>query len=109
VKFAIALVVVVAALVGSGVASAAPVPTFTTACTDPAVVEPDLCERLDYIASELSAIDDNTASGGTSSVALSPDDQTRMDLTWWGVWAVAGLVLVLLIAPDFRSSWRFWR
>jgi hypothetical protein len=90
---------------GAAAASAAPVPTYTHACSDPAVWDPDSCERLTYIASELSAIDDSTA----ASAAAAPDAVTQANLTWWGVWAACGLLLTLLVAPLFVNSWRFLR
>lgn len=41
------------------------------------------------------------AGGGSTTVTLSPGDRERLDLNWWGVWALVGLVLVLMIAPAF--------
>jgi hypothetical protein len=37
---------------------------------------------------------------------LSADDQHRLDLAWWGVWALVGLGLVALIAPLWYRAWR---
>lgn len=37
------------------------------------------------------------------------DQQDRLDLIWWGAWAVAGLLLALLIAPLWLRTWRSWR
>lgn len=42
-------------------------------------------------------------------VALSAADRERLDLTWWGLWALIGLTLALMVAPMFHHSWRFWR
>jgi hypothetical protein len=77
--------------VGAGAASAAPVPTFADACGAPTNFDFAVCERVDYIAAEDSAIDDNTT------------------LMWWGVWFACGLLLVLVIAPNFSRAWRFFR
>lgn len=49
-----------------------------------------------------------TTSGG-GSTSSSPDVLDRLDLMWWGVWAVAGLLLVLVIAPLWSRAWGFWR
>jgi hypothetical protein len=40
-------------------------------------------------------------------VALDPDTTQRLDLTWWGIWALTGLTLVLLIAPAWRRVFRW--
>jgi hypothetical protein len=88
-------------------ASAAPVPTWTNACS--ADLDIGSCERLTYIAEELSTIDDNTAAvaPSTETVALDSDSLERLDLTWWGIWAVGGLVMTLIVAPYFNKAFRF--
>lgn len=35
------------------------------------------------------------------------EDSQRLQLLWWGVWALVGLTLVLLIAPLFFRAWSF--
>lgn len=90
--------------------------SYTNACetTDP------VCERLTALVAEaeaqtaqLALIEANTAGDGpaevSGTVALSAGDRERLDLTWWGVWAVAGLVLVLMIAPAMLSVMRVTR
>jgi hypothetical protein len=32
------------------------------------------------------------------------EQQQRLDLLWWGVWALVGLTLVLLIVPFWRAA-----
>jgi hypothetical protein len=90
-------------------ASAAPVPTWTNACaTD---VDVAACERLNYVAAELSAIDANTTSSGSptvaGTVALDGDTTARLNLIWWGEWAAVGTLLALIVAPMFTSAFRF--
>jgi hypothetical protein len=95
-------------------ASAASVPSWGTPCS--ADIDVAACERLTYIASEISTIDDSTAATAGNSgapvsgtVALDANASDRLDLAWWGVWAVAGLLLALIVAPMFTSSFRFLR
>lgn len=52
-------------------------------------------------------VHDATASSGT--LALSADDSSRLDLTWWGVWAIVGVLFALMIAPLFVRTFRFWK
>lgn len=42
----------------------------------------------------------------TSTVALSADDQARLDNTWQGEWALVGLLLALMVAPMFVRGFR---
>ena len=66
-------------------------------------------ERLEFIAElQEAAIEDETTTAA-QRVALAPVDRNRLDLSWWGVWAVVGTLWVLLIAPMFARAWRFWR
>lgn len=95
------------ALVGPELASAdpTPCPDVSTADSSPAAAEYASCAA---IVSHLDRVDtDVTASSGapvSGTVALSADDAHRLDLAWWGMWALVGLVLVLLIAPRwFRA------
>ncbi|HEY8723502.1 MAG TPA: hypothetical protein VIL92_06535 [Gaiellaceae bacterium] len=43
--------------------------------------------------------------GGGGGAGLTVDDSHRLDLMWWGVWGVVGLLLVLVLAPFWRSAW----
>jgi hypothetical protein len=61
------------------IADAAPVPTWTSPCS--ADLDPGVCERATYIASEVSTID-----------AESSDTRT---LVGWGI----GVLLVLVVTP----------
>jgi hypothetical protein len=45
----------------------------------------------------------------TTAVRLGTADRERLDLSWWGAWAIVGLMLVQLIAPYWARAWRFWR
>jgi hypothetical protein len=98
-----------ALLFGCNSALAAPVPTWTHVCTDTAVADPDECERLDYIASELSAIDANTTISGSptaSEVVLAEPDQQRLDLMWWGIWIALGLTMGTWV---FGRGWKHFK
>jgi len=83
----------------SHAAFAAPVPTWTTSCTS-GDVNYNLClnsnERLEYIASELSIIDDNTV-----------DQSSQSKAQWEGSWAAVGLLLVLIISTQWQRAWKF--
>lgn len=35
------------------------------------------------------------------------EQQTRLDLVWWGCWALVGLMLVLLLVDLWRRAWDF--
>jgi len=47
-----------------------------------------------------------TLTSGTT-VALDGDSSSRLDLSWWGIWIVAGLLTVLIIRPywDRLFNW----
>lgn len=47
-------------------------------------------QRLDY---------DLTGVGGSGGSGLSAEDSHKLDLVWWGVWGMLGLMLVLIMAP----------
>lgn len=84
------LVAVVAAALVTPLASAA-VPAFPDACGGVNNFDYATCERLDFIAQQ----QDSIAQSST--------------LVWYGVWTVCGLLIVLMIAPMFVDSFRFWR
>jgi hypothetical protein len=85
----------------------------TTDCPDPATaVDAEgaqaclaLSERLDALDADIAAGNGQPVSG---TVALSADDAQRLDLSWYGAWAGVGVLLVLLVAPTFLRSFRFW-
>jgi hypothetical protein len=86
---AVSLVVVAAALATSPASAAAP--TFPDACGSTNNFDYAVCERIDYM------------------VIQQDDEQQSLTLLWWGIWTIAGLLIVLLIAPMFVDSFRFWR
>lgn len=110
----------VLALLGLILAGGANAATYTNPCvaTDP------VCERLTAVVAAiealpqtdteydystvLAAIDGNTAGTGeiSGTVALSAADRERLDLSWWGVWAVGGLLLVVVLAPRWFAAFR---
>ncbi len=59
------------------------------------------------------AAGDSTSCGSvgqpTCAVALGAGDRDRLDLAWWGIWGMVGLILVLLVAPSFSSFLRVTR
>jgi hypothetical protein len=63
--------------------------------------------KLDAITAAVGSDPGTTEVAGV--VALSDDDASRLDLAWWGVWLVAGFLLVLIAAPMWERAWRFWR
>jgi len=80
---------------GTSRALAAPVPAWTNACT--ADINPASCERLSYIASELSVIDDSTN-----------ETVSRTDLTWIGVWFCGGVSFGVVFGSRIWSEVRKW-
>lgn len=85
------------------------------------------CERLSFIAAELQRqgvlqrgyydplvtgsgtayVAPSTATQAVSgTVALSDSDRERLDLAWWGSWALVGLVFVLILAPRWFAAFR---
>lgn len=46
---------------------------------------------------------------GDGTLALTAGDRERLDLSWWGIWTIAGFILVLISAPYWERAWRFWR
>jgi hypothetical protein len=49
------------------------------------------------------------AGDGGGTLELTAGDRERLDLSWWGIWTVAGFILVLISAPLWEKAWRFWR
>jgi len=73
-------------LVGVAPVSAS-VPTWTYPCA--AEPNPGACERLTYLAEQ------------------TDENRHRLDLAWWGTWALVGLLLILIIAPGWFRAWGF--
>lgn len=65
-----------------------------------------LADKLDALHADLTTTPGTTDIAGT--VALSSDDAERLDLVWYGVWLLAGITLVLIVAPMFVKAFRFW-
>lgn len=51
----------------------------------------------------------NSVAQAPCAVQLDADTGSRLDLTWWGVWALGGLMLTLIIAPMWQRAWKWWR
>jgi hypothetical protein len=84
------LAAVITAAVATPLASAA-VPAFADNCGGVNNFDYAVCERMDYVAQQ----QDSIAQSST--------------LIWYGIWTLAGLVIVLMIAPLFVDAFRFWR
>jgi hypothetical protein len=111
-------------------------PPFDNACPDPVTdaTGAALCERLEAIYDTETQLrvglvnngldvwvrndsgEPVPVTGGSSgpseisgTVALSQDDRDRMDLSWWGTWALVGLMFVLIVAPRWFSAFRVTR
>ncbi|HEY8723492.1 MAG TPA: hypothetical protein VIL92_06485, partial [Gaiellaceae bacterium] len=92
-----ACMVTLGVVVGSSAAATAP--SFTFDCAGD--VNMAACERLTYIA----GADANIAEATSAQAAALADSSHRSDLLWQGIWAVVGLLLVVLLAPFWRSAW----
>ena len=77
-------------VMGAGRAYAAPVPTFADACGGAFDTDPPLCERVDYIASEASTVDD------------------EMGLAWVGVWFIGGTAFGVVVGRTYWTEIRKW-
>jgi len=89
-----------------GAASATP--TYTHDCSDAAVWDIDSCERLTYIAEQTDVMVAALAAMQTSVDLVAThqtEDRHRLDLIWWGAWALVGLVFVGLIAERWYRAW----
>jgi len=66
-------------------------------------------ERQDaLVALQEAAIEDETTTQA-QRVALAPVDRNRLDLAWWGSWAIVGTLWALLVAPMMQRAFRWWR
>jgi hypothetical protein len=52
---------------------------------------------------------DSTLIDLRTSAEEGGDIYTRLDLAWWGAWAIVGLLLALLVAPMMQRAFRWWR
>lgn len=94
----IAIGLVVAALaVGVGRAAAAPVPTFADACGSVNNLDWAVCERLDYVASEVSTID-----------AQQSADSTTLQVAAVGIWFASGLAFGTWLFSRLAREWNEW-
>ena len=80
----------------AGASTAAPL-TWATACASDLDVAG--CERTTWIANKL----DDPAPVASSTVSLDDSASNRLDLAWWGEWAVVGVLLAMLVAPAWRA------
>jgi outer membrane murein-binding lipoprotein Lpp len=78
---------------------------------DVETTDTDLNAQGDRLHADMSTLDTdlNATSGApvSGTVALSPDDATRLDLVWWGAWALVGLAFVGLIVGVWYRAWGF--
>lgn len=77
--------------VSAGAAGAATTVTFADACGSANNLDYAVCERVDYLDQQVSGIDSD------------------LNLIWWGVWIVAGLVTVRLVQPYWDRVWSWSR
>jgi hypothetical protein len=126
----VAFVLVAAAFFFGGSAHAQAAVTYATACPTGDDSCLALAERLESIdaavralptadySTTLTAIDgklapplsvtcDTTCASSATTATLSDDDHHRLDLMWWGVWALVGLALVSLIAAPWYRAWNY--
>jgi hypothetical protein len=117
----VVLGVVVASVALYPSTAGATVPSWTNPCSGDLDVA--ACERLTFIAEtedanagKLDAITaalaapvsvtcDATCASSATTATLSDDDHHRLDLMWWGVWALVGLAFVSIIAAPWYRAW----
>lgn len=105
------LVILGAALASVGVALVAPAGVSGDPGSECAgALDPDTClavaTRLDTLVGKVDALEGSLQSPG---VALEPSAMERLDLAWWGAWAIVGLLLALIVAPLMQHAFRWWR
>jgi hypothetical protein len=76
---------------------------------DEVFFRPCIVKQIDYVSGLAPLDDDSAYSGAGTTVALSSDDRSRSDLSWQGTWAIAGLMLVLIMTPAWNSAWRWFK
>lgn len=50
---------------------------------------------------------ESTDGFSAASGSFSADDENRLDLIWWGVWAIVGVMLWLVIANYWERAWEW--
>lgn len=68
-----------------------------------------IVERLEAVTAQLSQLDSEDGATTAQRVSLAPRDRERLDLAWWGIWGIVGLMLVGLFAPQWQRAFAFWR
>lgn len=68
-----------------------------------------IVERLESVAAQLAQLDPEDGATTAQRVALAPRDRERLDLAWWGIWGIVGLMIVGLFAPQWSRAFAFWR
>lgn len=94
------LAVVALGTAGSAAASPSAPLTWATACS--ADLDVATCERLTWIANSLDARGD-----GYAAIDSAGDASSSGSLSWWGTWAIVGLLIALLIAPMWHRAFGF--
>lgn len=51
------------------------------------------------------AVSCSGCSGGGGTTSLGTSDAQRLDLTWWGIWALVGFCFVAVAAYWWRGAW----
>jgi hypothetical protein len=115
----VAVALVLFAIVTSS--AGATVPTWTNPCSGD--IDVAACERLTFLAetedansAKLDAITaalaapvsvtcDATCASSATTATLSDEDHHRLDLMWWGVWALVGLAFISIIAVPWYRAW----
>jgi hypothetical protein len=112
---ALAAMLAALAVLGGTAGAASAATTYTKDCPPTNAECLALAERAEATNDKLDQLHaDNlaAASPGTTdvagTVALSPDDAQRLDLSAYGVWFLGGLLLILIAAPMFTRAFRFW-
>jgi hypothetical protein len=65
--------------------------------------------RLDRLVTLQEEAVDSETTTAAQRVALAPVDRNRLDLTWWGVWALVGTTFGLFAGSHLLRAFRFWR
>lgn len=73
-----------------------PPPPDSIDCAE--AIDPPTCNSVQLLQASIEA-----------GVPLSSDDRDRIDLSWWGSWAIVGLLLVLIIVPAWNAAWKWGR
>lgn len=98
----------------------APAPVSPTGLADDAIEtrnqridDAQNCEaiiaRLDSMYALQEAAVEDDATSGAQRVALAPVDRNRLDLSWWGTWALLGTFWAVFAGFLLLQAFRFWR